>query len=221
MAGGIFVDQPFHLNPKCLVFGLLLMISYWWIPTRNVFMLPMIMVTSYIAMAWYDYMYQCESQLYSGTGIGLNTIDTWGKPMRRNEPSKPSDPPNLVKNQELAYLRNINLFHALYVGPLMILTAWLNGQYGSYVAMGGLAIWAIWYHGMRLGWPREGSNPETARAINVFHLLVIVPLLSYIGWRGTSVDPRAWSILGGIGVIACGYHLFRYWQRRDDNNSLT
>ena len=61
MAGGIFVDQPFHPNPKCLLFSAVIMALYWFSSsTKNTLMLPVIFVVSYVAMAWYDYYYDCR-----------------------------------------------------------------------------------------------------------------------------------------------------------------
>ena len=60
MAGGIFVDQPFHANPKCIIFSVVLMIAYWTLPKKNPFMLPLIFVFAYVSMAWYDYLYNCD-----------------------------------------------------------------------------------------------------------------------------------------------------------------
>ena len=48
-------------------------------------MLIVIFVLSYVAMAWYDYKYNCDTKMYSGKNLGANTIDAIFKPQRRNE----------------------------------------------------------------------------------------------------------------------------------------
>ena len=90
MAGGIFIDQPFHPNPKCIVFAAALMISYWFLPNRNPFLLPLIFIVGYIAMAWYDHLYNCDYKLSSGTAIGPNTITS----KQNNIMPKPSSDSN-------------------------------------------------------------------------------------------------------------------------------
>ena len=206
MAGGIFVDQPFHPNTKCLVFGALLMIAYWYVPTGNHFMLPIIFITGYIAMAWYDYMYHCSERLYSGTSIGLNTLDTWGKPQRRQ--LEGNEPDNLLIDQEKAYLNNVNLFHVFFVGPMLAVTGYLNGQYGSTASIGALAIWAMLYHGFRLISPRT-VGAETNISINLLHVLVVVPFFAYVAIFGTNAHPSIWLSLMVLGGVTSSFHLFK------------
>lgn len=62
MAGGIF-ERPFALNVKCIVFTFLISAGYWYAPRRSYPILVLTLIVPYIAMAWYDEMYQCESQL--------------------------------------------------------------------------------------------------------------------------------------------------------------
>ena len=124
MAGGLFVERPFHLNPKCVIFAFILMAGYWFLPPKEVIMLPMIFITSYIAMAWYDFVYNCDTPLFSGT----SSTTSWGKPQRRLR--RPAIPPDgsvpLVEDQEEAYRRNINLFHVFGVMPFFIGMAYLG-----------------------------------------------------------------------------------------------
>jgi len=61
MAGGIFPGAPFHFNIKCIIFTALLAGGYWFLPPKNTFVLLLLLWLPYIAMAWYDYAYQCRS----------------------------------------------------------------------------------------------------------------------------------------------------------------
>lgn len=63
MAGGIFPGAPFKFNIKCVVFTALLSGGYWFLPHRNLFVLFFLLWFPYIAMAWYDYMYECRNKL--------------------------------------------------------------------------------------------------------------------------------------------------------------
>ena len=101
------------------------MAMYWFLPTnKNPFMLIVIFVLSYVAMAWYDYKYNCDIKMYSGKNLGANTIDAIFKPQRRNEDK---DKKNLSENQEKEYLYRVYLFHVIAIAPLLIYI----GYYGK------------------------------------------------------------------------------------------
>jgi hypothetical protein len=66
MSGGLF-GTPFALNPKCLVFSLLI-IAVYYLPhskdwTQQIILLFLLAMSSYIALAWYDFIYQCRDTL--------------------------------------------------------------------------------------------------------------------------------------------------------------
>jgi hypothetical protein len=63
MAGGIFPSKPFEWNVKCVVFSAILAGGYWFAPRKNVWVLLFLLWAPYIAMAWYDYAYDCQSKL--------------------------------------------------------------------------------------------------------------------------------------------------------------
>lgn len=162
MAGGIFVDQPFVFNPKCVYFGIALIAAYWYLPAKNVYILPVIFITAYISMAWYDHFYQCQyDKLYSGTGYGNALLDSIFKPQRRNEiPNKLSNPNNYKilqsEEQETIYLRNVYLFHLIFVAPLLFYI----GNYGLSdnkisQMINIIASIVVLYHGYRFVHPRN------------------------------------------------------------------
>ena len=63
MAGGIFPGKPFEWNIKCIVFTALIAGGYWFSPHKNVWMLMFLLWSPYVAMAWYDYTYDCANKL--------------------------------------------------------------------------------------------------------------------------------------------------------------
>ncbi len=160
MAGGIFVDQPYHPNPKCLLFSAIIMTIYWFSPAKkNSFLLPIIFVVSYVAMAWYDYKYNCDLIMYSGTGIGPNTIDALFKPQRRNEKH---DKKNLSKNQEQEYLKRVYLFHVLAVSPILLYVGYygVNSNKKMFPVILSLGLMSAVYHGFRIFYPRMGGHKD-------------------------------------------------------------
>lgn len=63
MAGGVFPGQPLALNIKCVVFSLLIAGGYWYLPHKSIPVLVALLYFPYLAMAWYDYVYQCNYKL--------------------------------------------------------------------------------------------------------------------------------------------------------------
>ena len=83
---GIYVNTPTNLNTKCVVFGGILSLLYWFIPnSKNIFMIPAIFTVAYVVMAWYDEMYGCQDRLYSGSSSwGMAILDSIFKPQRES-----------------------------------------------------------------------------------------------------------------------------------------
>jgi len=63
MAGGLFPGHPFALNIKCIIFTLILAGGYWYLPPKNLYVLIFLLWFPYIALAWYDYSYDCQDKL--------------------------------------------------------------------------------------------------------------------------------------------------------------
>jgi len=169
MAGGIFVDQPFHPNPKCLLFSAVIMALYWFSPARkNAYLLPVIFILSYVAMAWYDYMYNCDLIMYSGNYSGMFTSPF--KPQLRREAgggggggSSGGDGENgggkkkLSKNQEQEYLHRVYLFHVLAVVPVLLYVGYYGKKVNAKIfpVVMAMGLMALLYHGFRLFYPRD------------------------------------------------------------------
>ncbi len=63
MAGGIFPGKPFELNIKCVIITLLLASGYWYLPSKNLYVLIVLLWLPYILIAWYDYLYDCKTKM--------------------------------------------------------------------------------------------------------------------------------------------------------------
>jgi hypothetical protein len=161
MAGGIFVDQPYHPNPKCLLFSAIIMALYWFSPVKkNKFLLPVIFTISYVAMAWYDYRYNCDTIMYSGTSIGPNTFDAIFKPQRRDE--KPDKSKKILPNQEQEYLKRVYLFHLIAIAPLLIYVGYKGNKVNPkfFPVVLSIGVMAGVYHGIRIFKPRQTANTQ-------------------------------------------------------------
>lgn len=63
MAGGLYVGRPFSFNLKCIVFTAAMMGGYWYLPSRRYWVLALLAWLPYVAMAWYDYAYDCHDKM--------------------------------------------------------------------------------------------------------------------------------------------------------------
>lgn len=63
MAGGIFPGKSFAWNIKCIVFTAFIAGGYWYLPPKNVYVLIFLLWLPYVAMAWYDYAYDCKDKM--------------------------------------------------------------------------------------------------------------------------------------------------------------
>lgn len=163
MAGGIFTNRPFEPNPKCIVFSIILMLLYWFLPrNNNIFMLPVIFVFAYVGMAWYDYLYDCQEKMYTGKYGIAGTIDSIFKPQLRNTGIKPEIKGRerdvyLVENQEQSFLSRVYLFHIIAIFPLLFYIGYYGQKSNKYAfeALLYITILGLMYHGLRLFYPRE------------------------------------------------------------------
>lgn len=171
MAGGIFTDRPFEPNIKCIIFAAIMILLYWIaVPAThfNYYVIPLIFIVSYVAMAWYDYMYNCDVKLYSGKSGLAAALDAPFKPQRRNETGAmaakldPEREKHVLRGpgaQEETYLSKVYLFHSIAVVPLLLYVGFKGqetppGMFGAVLGLGALAGM---YHGFRLFVPRDTS----------------------------------------------------------------
>lgn len=108
----------------------------------------------------------------------------------------------------LAYWQLLAMTHAIIIGPLLVGLG-VKGQSlpkaaFPAIAATGLAIGL--YHGYR--YLTNGFRP-----INMFHLLVVAPLIVYIGARAKQAGSFAFSLVTMLGFASIGYNtlnLVRY-----------
>lgn len=63
MSGGIFPNYPFAFNIKCVIFTIIIAGGYWFLPHKNWFILIFLLWLPYVALAWYDYSYNCKDKI--------------------------------------------------------------------------------------------------------------------------------------------------------------
>ncbi len=153
MAGGLFPNYPFELNPKCIIFSIIIIgLFFYEPPNMNIywksFVSLILFVLSYVSMAWYDYKFDCQKlALKKSASTG---ITGQFKPPAHT-PSQ-TDRSKLTKDEnELEWLL-INLYHLLILSPLFLYVS-VNKDSSNQVSVMLLLvnfIFAIIYHGVRL-----------------------------------------------------------------------
>lgn len=209
--GGIYVNTATHLNFKCVLFGISLALGYWYLPSKkNIFMLPVIFTIAYVAMAWYDELYDCSSILYSGSSSwGMAVLDSIFKPQQRGEKVIVPEGKYLVTHQEAIYKRYVYLFHLMIVVPLFVIIGYYRTSKLSqklYLPLLGFSLLGMSYHTYRSINPR----PEQSHIIYPLHILGFIPLALYIGWKGVDSNKLGFNGLLWLGVVAGMYHSIRY-----------
>lgn len=144
MAGGLF-GRPFQLNIKCIVFSIIVMALFLFKPNikSNLVMgttLFGIFVIAYVAMAWYDYYYDCRILPLKR---GEKSFTGMFKPPIHSEKQKPKDVDNKRGNMM------IYLSHILFIVPLLLYIGYYKNSVNkmTYPIIIVLAVFTLVYHG--------------------------------------------------------------------------
>jgi hypothetical protein len=144
MAGGLF-GRPFVFNIKCIIFSLLMMALFLVKPTikSNLILgvtLFIIFVISYVAMAWYDFYYNCRLLPLQRGAKSLTGIL---KPDVHSE--KQINETNMSRGNMMIYAS-----HIVFIVPLLMYIAYYKGKANQmiYPILIVLAVFTLLYHGM-------------------------------------------------------------------------
>ena len=148
MAGGLF-GRPFVLNEKCIVFSLICMALFLIKPTfKNQYLLYfslfVIFVVAYVAMAWYDYYFNCDiGPLKRGTRSFTGLF----KPPAHAPEKQEKDKDTKLDNTRRHML--IYAMHILMIAPLLGYIAIYKNKINpiTYPIIGVLALFTAGYHG--------------------------------------------------------------------------
>uniref|UniRef100_A0A6C0JB74 Uncharacterized protein n=1 Tax=viral metagenome TaxID=1070528 RepID=A0A6C0JB74_9ZZZZ len=146
MAGGLF-GQPFVFNEKCIVFSLLCMGLFMYQPNiKNNYILGgalfLIFVMSYVAMAWYDYYFNCDIvPLLRGT----HSVTKMFKPPP-HAPEKQIGNNTDDNNKKYLLIYALHLFLiAPFLGYIALYQNNVNDM--TYPLLGALTLFTTGYHG--------------------------------------------------------------------------
>ena len=102
----------------------------------------------------------------------------------------------------------LGLFHIFAVVPLFLYVALSRANtvtpvYGLLLALG---VVILLYHGYK-AWKRFLAGSSMIW-VNLIHMLVVAPLLIYIGYREKYTPRYAYELLALIAFAALGYHTY-------------
>jgi hypothetical protein len=102
----------------------------------------------------------------------------------------------------------VALFHILFVVPLFGYVAFQRAAtedwiYNVMLALGGIVLF---YHGYKSAVRLLAGS--TFAWVNIFHVLIVAPLLLYIGYNGKKTPRAGYELLMMVTFAALGYHLY-------------
>lgn len=154
MAGGIYPNYPFQINIKCVIFAMIIIMLFFYIPPKmntywKLFVSLVLFVISYVSMAWYDYKFECQ-KLALKRGTSDYSITQHLKPPIHTESQKDASKASNDENRLEEYL--IHYYHIFIVTPLLLyIGANKNKTENSfYVVLIANICFAIVYHVQRL-----------------------------------------------------------------------
>ena len=102
----------------------------------------------------------------------------------------------------------LSLFHLGLVVPLFLFVGYQRSDTPAWVYLSLLSVGMVvtLYHGVRLA-QRYGRS--VFAWVHVLHVVLVGPLLCYVGWWGRDTPRWAYEVLLLLGFGAGGYHLFQ------------
>jgi hypothetical protein len=204
MAGGIFTNYPFELNIKCVIFSAIIIGLFFYCPpemniTWKIFISFILFVIAYVAMAWYDYKFECM-KLALKRGSGQYGITSKFKPETHTESQ--TDRTKMTSDEKALDHLLLNLYHVFIMTPVAIYIG-LNGDKASSSAIIFLFVnfmFAFIYHIVRV--LRKFNGVSLGHVIfslggSAFLLMSKRPISFYYAILG----------LGGYAGLKHGYEL--------------
>ncbi len=107
------------------------------------------------------------------------------------------------------------IMHLLFVVPLFLYVGFTRAStpHWLYLALLAIGIVVLVYHGFKLIVRLKNRSGYTW--VNAIHVLLIAPLLIYIGYHKKETPRSAYELLLMSGFAAGGYHLFSLVKQLD------
>ena len=210
MAGGIFPNYPFELNPKCIIFSIFIIGLFFYKPPElhiywKLLIAFILFVLSYVSLAWYDYTFDCTTLALKKSSSPIGITGLFKPP--DYTPSQ-TDKSKLTKNEKDLEWVLVNLFHLVILAPLFLYVGTYkqfniddsNDNSITNILLIAVFAFAILYHGVRV--------IEKINIISITHIIVGIIGIYY----SAQTEKPKWfyNVLSAIGVYAGlkhGYYL--------------
>ena len=99
-------------------------------------------------------------------------------------------------------------FHIFFVAPLFFVIAFFQDKMPdwAYTAILGLGIFLITYQSYK--YVLRLSQKSGYAWVNLFHIIIVAPLLLYIGYNRRETPRSAYELSIMVGFAALGYHTY-------------
>ncbi len=151
MAGGLF-GRPFTFNVKCIIFSMICMALFLYKPNiKNQYVLYgvlfIIFTVAYVAMAWYDYYFNCDLLPLKKR---KHSLQQYIKPPAHKPKKQIEHKVGAIDKKMHSIL--IYALHILFIVPILAYLALYKTKVNPmvYPLLGVLAVFTLGYHGVRL-----------------------------------------------------------------------
>ena len=114
------------------------------------------------------------------------------------------------------YRLSVNLLHILLIAPLFAYVGYYgaNSKAQAFTALMAFGILTLFYHGYKFFAERKEQSIASSywKAINLFHMVFVAPLLIYIGYMGVDSLPQMFTVLLVLAPLVMLFHLYRAFQ---------
>ena len=102
----------------------------------------------------------------------------------------------------------LSIFHIAVVSPALLYVAIMRGQLSPWIfsLLSGVAIIIFVYHGYKAFIKWKAQSPSLW--VNLLHILLVAPLLLFIGSKGYDTPRWAFELLAMLGFASLGYHIY-------------
>ncbi len=153
MAGGLF-GKPFAVNEKCVVFAIVIIAIFLARPElrstwAKIGVPAALFVVAYVAMAWYDYYYDCRLMPLRRGGGPTSTLKP---PMHVPARQELGTEDHLRGREQHRRQMFVYAAHLAVIAPLLAYVAYKGRRAPNqvWVILGTVAVLTAGYHGARL-----------------------------------------------------------------------
>ena len=102
----------------------------------------------------------------------------------------------------------LSIFHIAVISPALLYVAIMRGQLSPWIfsLLSGVAIIMLVYHGYKAFIKWKAQSPSLW--VNLLHILLVAPLLLFIGSKGYDTPRWAFELLAMLGFASLGYHIY-------------